>query len=109
MKTFRKWLGYVVAAIAIIFSSGSAFALADDPALTDPVGDLDGGAGKGVAGANSRTQTEDIMEGGDGKPNLDWYVKQINKRIVEMKLESCPIDQILRAATRSNHSKSMKI
>lgn len=109
MKTFRKWLGFVVAAIAIIFSSGSAFALADDPALTDPVGDLDGGAGKGVAGANSRTQTEDIMEGGDGKPNLDWYVKQINKRIVEMKLESCPIDQILRAATRSNHSTSMKI
>lgn len=111
MKTFRKWLGFVVAAIAIIFSSGSAFALADDPALTDPVGDLDGGAGKGVAGANSRTQTEEIMEGGDngGKPTLDWYVKQINKRIVEMKLESCPIDQILRAATRSNHSTSMKV
>lgn len=44
-----------MAAIAIVLSSGSAYALADDPALTDPVGDLDGGAGKGVSGANTRT------------------------------------------------------
>lgn len=50
------------------------------------------------------------MEGDDpkGAKGLDWYVKQINRRIVEMKLESCPIDQILRAASNSNHSTSMK-
>lgn len=108
MKTsFRKWFGFLMAALAIVLSSGGAFAMADDPAIQDPVGDLDGGFGKGVAGANTRTQTEEIMEGQD--KNLDWYVKQINRRIVEMKLESCPIDQILRAATRSNHSTSMKV
>ena len=111
MKTFRKWLGFLMAAIAIVLSSGSAYALADDPALTDPVGDLDGGTGKGVSGANTRTGTESIMEGDDpkGAKGLDWYVKQINRRIVEMKLESCPIDQILRAASNSNHSTSMKV
>ena len=107
MKKFTKWLGFMFAALALILGSGSAFALADDPAIQDPVGDLDGGAGIGVAGANTLTQSQEIMEG--QVKDYDYYVKQINKHIVEMKLESCPIDQILRASTKTQKSKSIVV
>lgn len=107
MKKFKKWLGFMLAAFAIILSSGNAFALADEPAITDPVGDLDGGAGTGVAGANTLTQSQEIVEG--QMKDYDYYVKQINKHIVEMKLESCPIDQILRASTKTQKSKSIVV
>ncbi len=107
MKKFKKWLGFVFAAVALILGSGGIYALADDPAITDPVGDLDGGAGAGVAGANTFTQTQEIMEG--QMKDYDYYVKQINKHIVEMKLESCPIDQILRASTKTQKSKSIVV
>lgn len=113
MKNFKKWLGFMVAVFAMILSSGSAYALADDAAITDPVGDLDGGPGKGVAGANNRTQNQAIMEGGDGDQDgmhdYDFYVKQINKHIVEMKLESCPVDQILRSSQRTNKSIDIRV
>lgn len=107
MKKFKKWLGFMIAAIAIIFGSGSAFAMADDPAITSPVGNLDGGPGVGVAGDNNFTQSQAIMEG--QIHDYDFYVTQINKHIVEMKLESCPIDQILRAASKTQKSKSIKV
>lgn len=107
MKGFKKWLGFMLAAFAIILGSGNAYALADDPAITDPVGDLDGGAGTGVAGANTLTQSQEIMEG--QIKDYDYYVKQINKHIVEMKLESCPVDQILRASTKTQKSKSIVV
>lgn len=106
MKTFKHWFGFMIATAVMILSSGSAFALADDPAITDPVGPLDG-PGTGVGGANSHTQSEEIVEGQN--KDYDFYVTQINKRICEMKLESCPIDQILRASTRTNHSKSINV
>ncbi len=105
MKKFKKWLGFMFAVVAIILGSGSVYALADDPAITDPVGDLDGGAGTGVAGANTFTQSQEIME--NQVKDYDYYIKQINKHIVEMKLESCPIDQILRASTKTQKSKSI--
>lgn len=107
MKKFKKWFGFMVAVVAIILSSGSGFAMADDAAITDPVGDLDGGAGTGVAGANTLTQSQAIME--DQLKDFDFYQKQINKHIVEMKLESCPVDQILRAAQRTQKSKSIVV
>ena len=107
MKKFKNWLGFMLAAMAIILGSGGAYALADDPAITDPVGDLDGGAGTGVAGANTLTQSQEIMEG--QLKDYDYYVKQINKHIVEMKLESCPIDQILRASSKTQKSKSIVV
>ena len=106
MKKLRKWLGFMVAVLAIVMSSGSAFALADDPAIQDPVGDLDG-PGKGVAGDNNLTQTQEIVEG--ELKDFDYYQKQINRHIVEMKLESCPVDQILRASQKTQKSKSIVV
>lgn len=106
MKKFKKWLGFVVAALAIILSGGSGFAMADDPAIMNPVGNLDG-PGTGVAGDKTLTEAQAIMEG--EKRDYDFYVTQINKHIVEMKLESCPIDQILRAASKTQKSKSILV
>ena len=104
MRKFKKWFGFVIAALAIILSSGSAFAMADDPAIQNPVGPLDG-PGTGVASDNNLTQTQEIVE--EQNRDFDYYQKQINKHIVEMKLESCPVDQILRASSRTNKSKSI--
>lgn len=107
MKKFRKWLGFMIAVAAVILGSGSAFAMADDPAITSPVGNLDGGPGVGVAGDNNLTQSQEIME--QQLHDFDFYVTQINKHIVQMKLESCPIDQILRAASKTQKSKSIVV
>jgi hypothetical protein len=106
MKKFKKWLGFVVAALAIILSGGTGYAMADDPAIMNPVGNLDG-PGTGVAGDKTYTEASAIMEG--EKHDYDFYVTQINKHIVEMKLESCPIDQILRAASKTQKSKSILV
>lgn len=107
MKKFKKWFGFMVAIVAMIFCSGTAFAIADDPAITSPVGDLNGGPGVGVAGDNNRTQSQAIMEG--ELHDLDYYQKQINKHIVEMKLESCPVDQILRSSNKTNKSSDIVV
>ena len=113
MRSFKKWLGFMGAVLAMILSSGSAFALADDPAITSPVGDLDGGKGSGLAGPHTRTEAQAHMEDGEGgDPGLkdyDYYVKQINRHIVEMKLESCPVDQILRSSQRTNKSIDIRV
>ena len=106
MKKFSKWLGFMMAAFAIVLSSGSAFAMADDPAIQNPVGDLDG-PGTGVAGDKTLTEAQEIME--QQVHDFDFYQKQINKHIVEMKLESCPVDQILRATNRTQKSKSIVV
>lgn len=95
----------MLAVAVMLVSGGSVYAMADDPAITNPVGPLDG-PGKGVEGAHTRTGGEAIAE---SQKDYDYYVKEINKRICEMKLESCPIDQILRSASRTNHSKSMVV
>lgn len=108
MKRFKKWFGFMVAIVAMIASSGTAFAIADDPAITSPVGDLQGGPGVGVAGGKTRTEAQAIVEG-DGIKDFDYYQKQINKHIIEMKLESCPIDQILRSGTKTNKSSDIVV
>ena len=106
MKHFRQWLGFLVAAFTMILSGGGAYAMADDPAIQDPIGNIDG-PGSGVGGANTRTQSQAHME--DDVHDYNYYVKQINRRICEMKLESCPIDQILRSASRTNQSTDMVV
>lgn len=107
MKKFKKWFGFMLATLALVLSSGTCFAMADDPAIESPVGNLDGGGGTGVAGANTHTQTQEIME--TQIKDFDYYVTQINKHIVEMKLESCPVDQILRASSKTQKSKSIVV
>lgn len=41
--------------------------------------------------------------------NWDYYVAHVNPTVVEMKLESCPIDQILRASKRMTPVDSNRI
>lgn len=60
------------------------------------------GAGKTVEGAASRSGQEDL------KYDNDWFVKQVNQKIVEMKFCGTPIDQILRQAT-TNASKDIVV
>lgn len=106
MKNFKKWFGFVIAALVIVFSGGGAYAMADDPAIQNPIGNLDG-PGTGVAGDKTLTEAQAIME--DQLHDYDYYQTQINKHIVEMKLESCPVDQILRASTKTQKSSSIKV
>ena len=111
MKTFKKWFGLVFA-IAITILGGSAYAMADEPSLDNRVEGLENG-GHGASGADkpeggqwhedSRKIAEEVHH------DFDYYQSEINKRICEMKLESCPIDQILRSASRSRHADSMII
>ncbi len=109
MKKFKKWFGFMAAVLAMILSGGSGYAMADAAAIQSPVGDLDG-PGVGVAGDNNRTQSQEIMEGdANGIKDFDYYQKQINRHIVEMKLESCPVDQILRSSKRTNKSKDIRV
>ena len=74
MKKFRKFLGFIVAVVAMILTSGNAFAMANAPAVTDPVGPLDNAKGVGVGGANTLTQSKEIME--NQLKDLDYYQKQ---------------------------------
>lgn len=111
MKKVKNWFGFVLA-IAIMILSGGTYAIAAEPALTDRVDDLKGG-GSGVSSADNpeggqwHEESREVVE--DGHKDFDYYQKQINKRICEMKLESCPVDQILRSANRTRKADSMII
>ena len=111
MKKLQKLFGFVIA-IAITVFSGSVYAMADEPALSDRVEEIPGG-GHGASGADNpqggqwHEESRHIAE--DVHHDFDYYQSEINKRICEMKLESCPIDQILRSASRSRHADSMII
>lgn len=111
MKKFFNFLGFLMATAMMILSSGGyAMAAAADetqpPANpSDGVGPLDG-PGSGTQDAMTETRMRAQMEeAGD----LDFYQTQVDKRIVEMKFESCPIDQILRAEQKVNHSDSIRV
>ena len=41
--------------------------------------------------------------------NFDYYMAYVNPSIVELKLESCPIDQILRAAKKVTPVDSIRV
>ena len=120
MKQLFRFIGFMIlTAIMVLSGSGYAMAAAADetePAanpgydpsngkLGDGVGPLDG-PGLGTQDAMTETRMRAQMEeAGD----FDFYQTQVDKRIVEMKFESCPIDQILRAEHRVNHSDSIRI
>lgn len=109
-KTILSWLGFMVTAIMMVLTGGTFTMAADgdlagEPAITHNVGPLDG-PGTGVAGDQTLTETQEIM---NGKGDFEFYQTQVNKRIVEMKMESCPIDQILRAQNRVNKTNSIKV
>lgn len=88
------------------------YAMADEPALENRIEDIPHG-GHGASGADSpqggqwHEESRRIAE--EQHHDFDYYQSEINKRICEMKLESCPIDQILRSASRSRHADSMII
>lgn len=120
MKKFKNWLGFVAAMVAMILSGGGAYAAAataplandpDNPTLENRVDENPGGgvvaSGPDDRGGQWHEDSRKIAE--ETNKDFDYYQKQINKRICEMKLESCPIDQILRSANRSNHADSMII
>lgn len=54
------------------------------------------GGGLSVPGDMTVTKTEQVME---GLNNPEFYVKQVNQKICEMKFTGTPIDQILRHAS----------
>ena len=78
-------------------ATGGGYACAADVSDGGSVQDL-GDGGKVVGGESSVTKNEKIMD-------AEWYVKQIDKTIVEMKFTGTPIDQILRhGATNKSDS-----
>lgn len=77
----------------LIFGAASGgYACAADSLDGSGIQSLGGGGGKVVGGESSVSKNENIQD-------AEWYLKQINKTIVEMKFTGTPIDQILRTAT----------
>lgn len=119
MRKFKKWFGFVMA-IAIAVLGGGSYMMAatapmsdvpDNPALANRVEDIPEG-GKGVQNATNREGGQwhaDSREIQEGMDNYTYYRDQIDTTICEMKLESCPIDQILRSEKRTRKSMSMII
>lgn len=93
MKKIKSMFSFMLSVLVLFITAavGSGFSSAADALDGNAVEELNGG-GKGGDGAMSVTQTEQIQD-------AEWYVKQLNKTIVEMKFTGTPIDQILRAAT----------
>ena len=91
VKSFFSFLFSIIAMLVVGAASGG-YACAADGLDGSGVQDLGGGKGKVVSGASSVTQNEQIQD-------AEWYLKEINKTIVEMKFTGTPIDQILRTAT----------
>lgn len=112
MKKFFNFFGFLMVT-AIMILSGGGYAMAAAADETQPAanpsdkttGPLDG-PGTGTQDAMTETRMRAQME---AEGDLDFYQNQVDKRIVEMKFESCPIDQILRAEQKVNHSDSIRI
>lgn len=112
MKKFFNFFGFLMVT-AIMILSGGGYAMAAAADETQPAanpsdkttGPLDG-PGTGTQDAMTETRMRAQME---TEGDLDFYQNQVDKRIVEMKFESCPIDQILRAEQKVNHSDSIRI
>lgn len=90
MKKTIKFL-FSVCLMFFVALAGSGFASAAEGLDGGSVQDLNGG-GKVAPGAATVTKIEQIQD-------AEWYLKQINKTIVEMKFTGTPIDQILRNAS----------
>lgn len=94
-STFKFFFSVLLMFLAGV--TGGGYACAADASDGGSVLDL-GDGGKVVGGESSVTKNEKIMD-------AEWYVKQIDKTIVEMKFTGTPIDQILRhGATNKSDS-----
>lgn len=112
MKQFKKWFGFMMAIFVMILSGGNSYAMAETPPNI-PAGEGGGGPtgptdGPGVGGTGPKWQggSQELQE---KMNNWDYYVAHVNPTVVEMKLESCPIDQILRASKRMTPVDSNRI
>ena len=112
MKKIKFLLNFVFSVVMMICVSavGAGYAMATDTSFTDAANGAassDGeavaqtveGGGKTVEGARTLTGEQKIMDN-------EWFLKQVNKAIVEMKFCGTPIDQILRSGT-TNKSDSV--
>lgn len=95
MVMMGAWSGYAMAAVTP--GAENAEAAADG----ESVAELENGGGTLVEGARTRTGEEKVMDN-------EWFIKQVNKAIVEMKFCGTPIDQILRSGT-TNKSNSIVV
>ena len=112
MKQFKKWFGFMMAIFVMILSGGSSYAMAETPPNI-PEGEGGGGPtgptdGPGIGGTGPKWQGGS-QEQQEKMNNWDYYVAHVNPTVVEMKLESCPIDQILRASKRMTPVDSNRI
>lgn len=103
MKKVKNLLTFMLSVLMMFFvgAMSGGMACAADVPDGNAVNDLGGGKGHVVAGDSSVTRNEQIQD-------AEWYLKQINKTIVEMKFTGTPIDQILRSAS-FNKSESIVI
>ena len=100
----------------MILSGGSSYAMAETaPGIAEGAGEGAGGggttgplSGPGVAGKGPQWQGG-AQEQQEKMGNWDYYVTYVNPTVVEMKLESCPIDQILRASKKMTPVYSQKV
>ena len=116
MKKFKKWFGFMMAMLVMILSGGSSYAMAETPPTIangagagagggGATGPLDGPGGGG-AGPKWQGGSQEMQENMD---NWDYYLAYVNPTVVEMKLESTPIDQILRASKRMTRVDGIRI
>lgn len=112
MRKFKKWFGFMMAIFVMIVSGGSSYAMAETPPAIPagaggggPTGPTDG-PGVGSKGPQWQGASQEQQE---KMGNFDYYVSYVNPTVVEMKLESCPIDQILRASKRMTPVDSVRI
>ena len=94
MKRLKAIFSFLFSIIAmtVLGAASGGYACAADALDGSGVQDLGNGGGHVVGGESSVTKNEGIQD-------AEWYLKQINKTIVEMKFTGTPIDQILRTAT----------
>lgn len=98
-STFQFFLR--VAMMFLLGAVAGGYACAAEVPDGNGVQDLGDGKGKLAGGESSVTQNEGVQDN-------EWFVKQLNKTIVEMKFTGTPIDQILRHAT-TNKSESITV
>ena len=118
MKQFKKWFGFMMAVLVMILSGGSSYAMAETAPPAVPGGGVPKGAGgggatgplngPGVGGSGPQWQGAS-QEQQEAMGNWDYYVAHVNPTVVEMKLESCPIDQILRASKKMTPIDSVRV
>lgn len=111
MKKLKKMLSFMLSVTFMVVTAAlcQGFAVADADFIDaadgkaspdgEKVAELENGGGKVVDGARSLTGDQKIMDN-------EWFIKHVNKAIVEMKFCGTPIDQILRSGT-TNKSDSI--